>query len=152
MAKATTKRRTRRGTTTKGKPTAKQEEVKRLLEAGQSIVEIADLMETTPGAVKAQISRLRKLGVKVAPTDHGRSTEPQAPLAPEPERAPASEQSVEEHIASELAEADERVTVIETTVAALEGERTTLSERKGRLEAAQAELGEAGRSHLTAVA
>lgn len=157
MANAKPKRRrtTKRGP---GKLTAKQDEVKKLLDSGQTIVEVAELMDTTPGAIKAQISRMKKIGVKIA-TSGGRSvTAPaSAQQAARANRSPAvvdeaAEMSVEDHLGIELARVDDRLTTVGEMLRTLGKEQDELTDRKGRLEAARAELAPGGRPALAVVA
>lgn len=153
-AKPKRKRATKRGP---GKLTAKQDEVKKLLDSGQTIVEVAELMDTTPGAIKAQISRMKKIGVKIA-TSGGRSVT--APASAQAARAnrPAvvaeapPEMSVEDHLGIELARVDDRLTTVGELLRTLGEEQGELTDRKGRLEAARAELAPGGRPALAVVA
>lgn len=135
-----------------GKLTAKQDEVRKLIEGGQSIVEVAELMETTPGAVKAQISRIRKLGVAIStsttpkpptptPTRKRRGRKAPKPAAASDELTPVRPRmSIEEHVGAELTRIEERLATVGETLTNLTAEQGNLSDRKGRLEAARAEL------------
>ena len=132
-----------------GKLTPKQDEVKRLIENGQSIEQVADLMETSPNAIKAQITRIRALGVKIdvpgrTPAD-AHEEAAQAIVA-------AATKSVEEHIDSELKFTDERLAVVGETLADLTQERAELDERKARLEQARSALTTKSPPALSAVA
>lgn len=154
-AKPKRKRTTKRGP---GKLTAKQDEVKKLLDSGQTIVEVAELMDTTPGAIKAQISRMKRIGVKIA-TSGGRSiTAPASAQAARANRSPAvadgapPEMSVEDHLGIELARVDDRLTTVGELLRTLGEEQGELTDRKGRLEAARAELAPGGRPALAVVA
>lgn len=121
--------------------TAKQDEVRKLLGAGQSTEQIAELMETTPGAIKAQISRMRRAGVKLdkpARTAAAVATDPRTAVPRD--ESPAVVQSVEDHLATELGRVSDRLANIGETLDALTAEQTTLRERQQRLEQARSAL------------
>lgn len=128
----------------RGKLTPKQAEIKSLLGINQSIVQIAELMDTTPGAVKAQISRMRKNG-------HSIPRVAAAVAAPTPSRT-VDKTSVEAHIDGELTAVDERLATIDETMHSLNGEHRDLSERRERLRKAwEALTPETSKPQLAAV-
>lgn len=119
------------------KLTTKQEEVRQLLGANQTIEEIADLMETTPRAIKAQITRIRSAGVKV---NIAAAKAPVKATRDRPKAVTIEPGSVEEHIAGELTRVSDRLIVIRETILDLDTEQETLGERLLRLEQARTAL------------
>lgn len=135
----------------RGKLSAKQDEVMKLLDAGQAIPEIAALMDTTPNAIKAQITRMREKGYAIS-TVNGRTTE--APVIA-PIKATPTTTSVEGHIDSEIERVSSRLVTVEESLTSLTGEQGELSERRERLEVARTALVGAqapARAALSAVA
>lgn len=132
-----------------GKLTAKQDEVRKLLESGQSIVEVAELMETTAGAVKAQVSRIRKAGVTVSITAPRREA---ATASPKDPSRTVSTVSVEDHLKAELERVSDRLVEVGELSGALAQESDELTERKARLEQARSALTSPTKPALAAVA
>lgn len=126
--------------TKRGKLSAKQDEVMKLLDAGQTIPDIASLMDTTPNAIKAQISRMRAKGHTIS-TVNGRTTEPSRAEETAPVRGSVSAGSVESHIESEVERVSNRLVTVEASLTDLTKEEHELTERRDRLEAARSSLG-----------
>lgn len=137
--------------TKRGKLSEKQDDVKRLLEAHRSIEEIAQLMETTPNAIKAQISRINNKGYNLS-TENGRLTTTDAEAPSAPVKPPATVTSVEGHIESELERISSRLVTVETDLTNLTTEQGDLTERRERLEQARTSLIGGDRPALAAVA
>lgn len=143
----------------KAKPSPRQQEILDLMKGQPGITpgEIADVLDTTPGAIYQQLSRLRNLkllpkatasqrGKLLAPATPTRVTGPSAS-----ETASNGHISLEDHLNQELTGVTERIEEIVTERAEIEAERQQrldalaseeggLTERQKRLDAAQKAL------------
>lgn len=117
--------------------TEKQEQVKSLLENGQTVEEVAELMDSTPRAINAQVSRIHSRGHFI------RTRRDEAEAGP---------LTVEAHIESELQQTTARLEEIADSIAKLSEEQTTLQVRSGALsDAGNALRVSTGKPRLAAV-
>jgi predicted ArsR family transcriptional regulator len=128
--------------------TERQKEIKRLLDGGAEVGEIAELLHTSAQAIHNQMSRMRAAGYLPKAKRGGRrvaaSASASAPTRdvaiPPPEVAARAasngSRTVEEHLATELNGVITRLDEISNETAALAEEDGRLQSRRERLEAA----------------
>lgn len=134
----------------RAKLSAKQEEIKDLIAAKPDITadEIAKEMETSPGAIHQQMTRMRSIGALPKTRRRGKNTRRRARIAasasPAPERAAKPSDngavSLEDHLTSELDGTVGRLGEVERLQTELALEAAELDERRKRLHAAQEAL------------
>lgn len=116
--------------------TAKQDEVRRLIANGQSVETIAELMDTTPRVVRAQITRIRGLGISVEEPVVA-AERPSAALAAKNGNTAADAPTVEGVLDAELLSLGDRLDQVERLLESARVEGDVVRERKERLEKAR---------------
>ena len=133
-------------------PTPRQAEIKRLLDADQSVGDIAKYLNTTAQAVYNQISAMRKKGIlpkKRGGKGRARTAQRTPRIAPEPVAAEAPSPngsangdliSLEAHLSADLNAVRTRLEAIAAEQKKLGEEGEGLESRRTRLEAAEKAL------------